>query len=64
MFDRATGVLLWEDIVEPARNFYKSSWWESQDDLIPWVRKNTNIPPEPIAPPDPTALKAFLFEET
>ena len=63
MFDRATGVLLWEDIVEPASNFYKSSWWEPDDDLMPWVRKNIKLTPEPIVPPpDPTALKAFLLE--
>ena len=66
VYDRTSGNLIWADLSEPASNFYKSSWWEPADydnDIIPWVRKNIILPPDPVAPPDPTELKALLLEE-
>ena len=66
IYDRTSGNLIWADLSEPASNFYKASWWEPADydnDIIPWVRKKVTLEPDPISPPDPTALKALLLEE-
>lgn len=62
IYDRTTGKLLWEDLTETG-NSYKTSWWIDESDLHDWVRKNIILPSDPVAPPDPTALKALLLEE-